>query len=223
MATGRGCQRDVSGHIRTDGGSKWGAGKGKIRESMMKQSWGERTEPVIDPEVWSQVPNKEVRKSKRLADIDECSNGDSKAHITQKNELCILGLVERRRRIEMVDTREIPILLSQAAPLGLPVMVVVPGHVGHQIHQPAAQLLREHVRRGGNGGLLSQLVQLVHELADATGVDITRLGHEDHVTLHVPRGLVVLAVRDLPAEIGYQKRRMTEPSHGIVEGLRRRE
>ena len=57
----------------------------------------------------------------------------------------------------------------------------------------------------------------MHESSDAVGIALTSLGCEDHIALHVPSGLVVLAMRDLPREVGDEESRMTDPASGVIE------
>lgn len=75
----------------------------------------------------------------------------------------------------------------------------------------------------GDGRLLGQLVELVHKLRDAGGVHLAGFRHKDHVLLHVARGLVVLAVRDLPGEVGDQEGGVADPPDGVVDDFRGRE
>jgi len=61
------------------------------------------------------------------------------------------------------------------------------------------------MEQSGNWSFLGQLINLVDEFSNTTGVDISGLGDEDHVTLHVSSSLVVLSVGDLPREVRYEK------------------
>lgn len=123
----------------------------------------------------------------------------------------------------MVDAREPTVALALAASLGLVLMVVVAGHVGEEIHGPTDQLLGKKVDGGHNGGFLRQLVELVEGLAQTRCILFAGLGHKDHVPSNVARGLVMLAVRDLPREVRHEQGRMANPTDGVVQLLGRRE
>lgn len=123
----------------------------------------------------------------------------------------------------MVNTPKHAVLLALALALWLAVMVVVPGDIGHEVHGPSANLLTESVNEGSNRSLFSQLVELVNGTADASGVNGPRLGNEDHVTLHVAGSLVVLAVGNLPGEVGDKEKGVADPADGVVEDLVGRE
>lgn len=66
-------------------------------------------------------------------------------------------------------------------------------------------------------------MHLVQQHAALSGVLLTSAGHEDHVALHVARGLVVLAVADLPAEVRDEQSGVQEPADGVIERLAGRE
>jgi hypothetical protein len=103
--------------------------------------------------------------------------------------------------------------------LGLLGVVVVAGDIEEQVHGPASNLLADHVDGGVDGSLLHELVHLVDGSAGAGSKDLTGLGDEDHVTLHVAGSLVVLAVADLPAEVRDEKSRVAEPTNEVVQSL----
>jgi hypothetical protein len=123
----------------------------------------------------------------------------------------------------VVDAAEEAVLLALTLALGLFLVVVVASDVGDEVHGPAAELLQHRVEEGRNGRLLGQLVQLVGELTDARGILVSRLGNKDHVALHVAGGLVVLAVGDLPGEVGDEKRGVGNEADRVVEHLGGRE
>ncbi len=149
---------------------------------------------MVDPEVRNEVPHEEVGPAKVVAQIDEDGHGDGDADVAQDNQLGILGLVERAARVEVVDAGEPAVLLALAPALGLALVVVVAGDVGHKVVGPADQLLADEHDQGHDGGLLTQLGQLVGQLAEPGGLLLAGLGHEDHVAPYVAGGLVVLAV-----------------------------
>ena len=189
----------------------------KSRVGVLEE--GDGDEPVVDPQVGDDVPNKEVGEAVVLANPGKSSEGDGNADVGQENELLILLLVEGRRGVEVVDTLEETVLLADALALRLAAVVVVTSDVADQVHRPATQLLRDHVDQGSNGSLLGKLVKLVNELADARSINLPGLGNENHVALHVAGGLVVLAVGDLPGEVGHKESRVANPANGVVENL----
>lgn len=71
----------------------------------------------------------------------------------------------------------------------------------------------------GDGSLLGKLVELVHGPADSRCVDFTSLGDENHVTVHVARGLVVLAVRNFPRKVRDEESRVQNPTDSVIDGL----
>jgi len=184
---------------------------------------GDGDEPVVDPEVGNKVPDKEVLEAEVLVDEVESSAGQDEAEIRQKDQLLILALVQRTGGHEVVDTTEKTVTLTLTLALGLLVVVGVAGDVGNDVKRPAEELLQDHVGSGSDGGLLHQLGELVDGVTDSASVDLTRLGKEDHIALHVTGGLVVLAVRDLPREVGDEKSRVENPTDGVVKGLGGRE
>jgi len=123
----------------------------------------------------------------------------------------------------VVDTGEEPVLLANTLAFGLLVVVVMASDIGAEVHQPAAELLEDHVRGSGNGSLLGELGKLVDKFTNTAGVSLASLWQENHVTLHVASGLVVLAVGDLPGEIRDKQSRVKDPANSVVDCLGRRE
>lgn len=128
-------------------------------------------------------------------------------------------LVQGAGGVEVVDTAEQAVLLALALALDLALVVVVAGDVSHEVHGPSTELLADGVEQGVDGSLVSQLGDLVDRLADTGGVDLAGLGYEDHVALHVAGGLVVLAVGDLPGEVGNEEERVADPADSVIEHL----
>jgi hypothetical protein len=178
---------------------------------------------VVHPEVGCKVPNEEVGPAEVLADLIQSSSDNQQSQIAQGNQVSVLGIIERAARVEVVDTAKETIFVTIAPPVALTLMLVVAGDVGEQVCRPAAELLVEKVESGGNGCLLGQLVELVNHLADSRGVVLAGLGDEDHVTLHVTGGLVVLAMGDLPGEVWNQEQGVTDPANSVVQDLAGRE
>jgi hypothetical protein len=178
---------------------------------------------VVHPQVGGEVPHEHVVEAVGAAEDGEHSDGDGQTDVAEEDELGVLGLEERAGRAEVVDAGEVAILLALATALGLALVVVVAGDVEEEVHGPAHELLAEGMDEGGNGRLLGQLRQLVSQAADAVSELLAGLGHEDHVALHVPGGLVVLAVGDLPGEVRDQEGRVADEAGGIIEHLGGRE
>ena len=160
---------------------------------------------MVDPEIGEEVPHKQIGPPPLAADRVQDAANDSQAYITQYNQLGILCLIQRAAGVEMVDTTEDAILLALAATLALTLMLVVASDIGDEICRPAAQLLIEDMGQSGDGGVLSQLVELVSKIADAASVFLPCLGDENHVSLHVAGGFVVFAMRDLPRKVWYHQ------------------
>lgn len=137
--------------------------------------------------------------------------------------MLVLLLIQGAGGAEMVDAAEEAIGLALSLALGLAVVVVVARDVGDEIHWPSSELLGQEVESSGNGSLLHQLRKLMRKFADPASIDLASLRHEDHVTLHVASGLVVLAVGDFPREIRDQESRVADPSNRVVDDLGRRE
>lgn len=177
---------------------------------------------MVDPEVWNDVPNQKVLEAVGAADKSEDRDSDGKAEIREKNQIFVLLLVQRAAWQEVVDAA-VAILLADTLALWLLLVVVVASHVSEKVHWPANELLADEHGGGVDWRLLEQLVHLVQNVAHAGGVLLASTGNEDHVTLHVASGLVVLAVADFPAEVWHQKGGMAEPTNSVVEHLARRE
>lgn len=189
----------------------------------MEEGFYRLTEPVVHPQIRDAVPHQQVEPAVVGSDIVQSSAHEKQAQVTQRDELGVLGLVQRARRVEVVDTAEPAVGLALAAALGLLLVVVVAGNVGEQVHGPAKQLLQDEVRGGQNGSVLHELTELVNGLAHARGILITGLGNEHHVAGQVTGGLVVLAVGDLPREVWNKQERVADPPHSVVQDLGRRE
>lgn len=174
---------------------------------------------MVDPEVRNEVPDEEVGPAEVVAEIDEDGGSDGDAEVAEEDQLGILSLVEGAAGVEVVDAVEKAVLLALAAALALALVVVVAGNVGQEVVGPADELLGNEHEQGDDGGLLAELGQLVGKAAEAGGLLLAGLGHEDHVALHVAGGLVVLAVGDLPAEVGHEQGRVEDPADGVVKDL----
>jgi hypothetical protein len=120
---------------------------------------------VVNPQIWQNIPHKQVRRAVILSNPEEDAGGHEKARVAKCNELRVFGLIKRARRIKVVYTIAEAILLPLSATLDLSLVEVMTGHIGEQICRPATKLLTNEVESCGNGGLLGKLVDLVQELA----------------------------------------------------------
>ena len=178
------------------------------------------TEPVVNPQVWQEVPDEHVRPPEVLSKNVQSATGNQKTQVAEKDQLGILGLVQRAAGVEVVDTAAEAVLLALSTTLSLVLVIVVPGDVGKQVDGPATDLLIEEVEGGRDGGFLGQFGQLVGVLANPRGVLFPRLGDVDHVLGDVAGRLVVLAVRDLPREVRDQEGGVADPTDCVVQCLR---
>lgn len=180
------------------------------------------TEPVINPEIGNEVPHKHVRPSKPLAQSKEDTANDEKTNIGQDDQFGIFLLIQRAGRVEVVDAPSHAVGLAFAPTLALPLMVVVSCHIADQISRPAAKLLVNQVQDCRDRCLLGQFRHLIEQIAKPGCKNFSRLGHKHHVSFHVAGAFVMLAVGDLPGEVGDQKGRVANPTDGVIQRLARR-
>lgn len=172
---------------------------------------------MVDPEVRDEVPDEHVVPAKVGSEEVESSAGENEADVAQDNELGILCLVEGAAGVEMVDSTAEAVLLALAAALTLALMVVVASDIGEKVVGPANDLLGNEHGKGEGRGVLGELGELVDHAAETSGLLLASARDEDHVALHVAGCLVVLAVGDLPAEIGDQERGVEDPASHVVD------
>ena len=122
----------------------------------------------------------------------------------------------------MVDA-SVAVLAALTFALSLAFVLVMARNVAQQVPWPADQLLANQHGSGVQWRLFHQLMHLMQDVTHSARVLLARARQEDHVTLHVAGGFVVLSVADLPAEVRDQKSGVREPANGVVEGLGRRE
>jgi len=178
---------------------------------------------VINPQIWQDIPHKEVRKSKVLSYPVEDAGGDQEPDIAECDEFCIFRLKQRTRWVEVVDTIAEAILLPFPAPFALFLVEIMPGHICDQVGGPATKLLVDKVEGSSEGCLFGKLVELMQKVAISRRIIFSCFRHEDHISLHVARRLVMLAMRDLPREVWHQQSRVADEADGIVENLAGRE
>ncbi len=156
---------------------------------------------MVHPQVRNEVPDRQIGPSKILADQEEYTEDDCQTNIARKNQLGIFCLIQRARRIEMVDASPKPVLLANATTFFLARVAIVAGDVGTNVHDPAHQLLTNKSAGGRDWGLLKELGQLMYVVTHLGGILLTSLRNKDHIPLYVTSGLVMLAMRDLPGEV----------------------
>lgn len=175
---------------------------------------------MVDPEVGNKVPDGHVVEAKLLHEEVQASGDQTDTDIAQDDELSITVLIQRAAGVKVVDTTAETVLLALAATLALALVEVVAGDVGHEVVGPANELLQDQHEQGEGGGLLGEVSELVSHLAETGGLLLPGSGNKDHVTLHVAGGLVVLSVRDLPAEVGDEQGRVEDPAGDVVDEAR---
>lgn len=178
---------------------------------------------MVHPQIREEVPHEHVGEAIGAAEVGQDGDRDGNTNVAQEDELRVLGLVQWAPRAEVVDATEVAVLLALAASLLLALVVVMASDVGKQVHGPSEGLLADRVKEGGDGRLLGQLVELMDHPAHTACELLAGLGNEHHVALHVSSGLVVLAVGDLPGEVGNEESGVADPASGIIEDLGGRE
>ena len=154
---------------------------------------------MIHPQIRTNVPDGDVGQTPNLNSLVKEVHSHSNADIAQQNPLSITALVQRAARVEMIDTTEPSIPLSNSTTLRLALVAGVSGNVVDKVQRPSQKLLTDKVHQGCNRSLLGQLNDV---MANATGVAarvlLTRLGNKNHVTLKMSGCLMVLSVGNLP-------------------------
>lgn len=175
---------------------------------------------MVNPEVGNKVPDGHVVETELLDEEVQSSGHQTDTNIAQDDELSVTVLVQRAARVEVVDTTAEAVMLALAATLALALVVVVAGNVGEEVVGPANKLLEDEHKKSESGGLLSKMSELVGHLSETSSLLLAGSGNENHVTLHVASGLVVLSVRDLPAEVGDKEGRVKNPASNVVDDAR---
>ena len=177
---------------------------------------------MVHPEIRQEIPDSQVGQAIVAAHDEQNRRGDEKTKVREQDQIFILLLEQWAAWQEVVDTA-ISVLLANALTFGLLSMVIMTSHIGEQIGWPAAELLGDHYANGVNRRLLQQFVHLVDREASGLSMFLPSSRCEDHVSLHVASRLVMLAVANLPAEIGNEKSGMQNPSYGVVQDFAGRE
>jgi hypothetical protein len=128
------------------------------------------TEPVVDPEVWDTVPDKDVPGTKLLAEEVQDGSSDGETKIRQKDEVLVLSLIQRTLWVKVVDTATPSILPGLSLSFGLLVMSVMSSDVDDQIQRPSDQLLSNHMNSSPDWSLIHQLRHLMCKFAQPGSV-----------------------------------------------------
>lgn len=160
---------------------------------------------MIDPQIRNKIPNKHVHPAKFLTKRKQNAPNQDQTKIRQKDQLGILRFIQWAGRVKMVHTASDAIGFALAATLALLLVVVVASHIADEIRGPASKLLCDEVDCSGNWCLLGQLGQFMEHISIPRSKHLSCFRDEDHVSLHITSGFVVLAMRNLPREIWYQE------------------
>lgn len=179
---------------------------------------GDGNEPVVDPEVGEEVPDSHVGPAKGVAEVEEASGSQGDTNVAVDDELGVLGVEDGAVGVKVVDTAAEAVLLALTTALALAAVEVVASDVGNEVLGPSDELLADQVDQSEDGSLLGELRNFVDETTSAGSKLLASTGQENHVTLHVAGGLVVLAVGDLPAEEGDEQGRVQDPAGQVVDG-----
>lgn len=102
------------------------------------------TEPIVHPQVWQTIPDKKIRPAKVGSDLIKNGACDQKTEIAQKNQLCVLSLIQRTAGIEVVDSTEEAVALPLSASFFLVLVIIMTGGIGQEVHWPAEELLTDN-------------------------------------------------------------------------------
>lgn len=172
---------------------------------------------MVDPEVGDEVPDEHVVPAEVVSEVEEGSGGKGDTDVADDDIGGLLVVEDGGGGVEVVDTTAETVVAALATSLALALVVVVAGDVGEEVVGPADELLAEEHEEGVGGSLLGQLSQLVGHASEAVGLLLAGAGHEDHVTLDVAGGLVVLGVGVLPAEVGDEQGGVEDPAGEVVD------
>ena len=178
---------------------------------------------MVHPKIRQTIPHSQVPPAKISSKQHKHSRRDSNAEVTQQDQILVLLLIQRTLGIEVVDASSNTVVTTFAFSFQLLLMMVMSSHIRQQVPWPAEELLNKTPNQRHDRGFLSHLSNIVRSAAHPASILGAGLGDKHHVALEVAGGLVVLAVRDLPAEVGDEQRGVEDPADGIVQPLRRRE
>lgn len=88
---------------------------------------------MVNPQVWSEIPNSHVRESIGLGEDGKSGDDNGETNVAQKNEFRIFGFIERTGWVEVVNATGESIFLSNSSSLGLLLVMVVTRDIGEQV------------------------------------------------------------------------------------------
>lgn len=112
------------------------------QQLLNRSDYRNLTKPVVHPEIWQDVPNKQIHPTKVMADQEQDRARDQQSKVRQQDQVLVLLFIKWTLRVEMVDAT-IAILPTDTFAFKLPVVEVVACHVGKKVQRPATQLLLE--------------------------------------------------------------------------------
>lgn len=177
---------------------------------------------MIDPEIWQEIPNGQVRPAELLSEHKQDRGCDSQTKIRQEDQVLVLLLVKRALGVEVTDA-EISVLPADALAFGLLMMMIMACHVRNQVPGPTDKLLTNEHDGGIQRSVFEQLMHLMHEVAHLSGVRLASPRHKHHISFHMASCFVVLAMANFPAEVWYQESRVEDPANGVVQSFAWRE
>lgn len=172
---------------------------------------------MVHPEIRDKVPDSHVSPAEAIAEITQGTDSKGEAHIREHDEFGVFGIEKRASGIKVVDLAAEPVLLALASALALAFVEVVSRDVGHEVIGPSDELLEEQVQSRVDGCLLTKVTEFLDRTSKPRGLLLAGSGKENHVTLHVAGCLVVSAMGKLPAEVGYEKSRVDEPTGEVAD------
>jgi len=209
------CGEGASSESPFLGGVVWHDGVSVLKE-------GDQDEPVVDPKVWDPVDDSDFGKAPHIGPEAQSSKSKNDTDVGHDNLPEVVWPVHDRVGGEVVGARRILELSTR---------------VEHEVEGPSKDLVEEQVPKNKNGCIFAKrFAKFLLATAGYIESDdfsflldrwvtefLSRLGYEHLITSHVSSRSVVLAVGDTPAVERDKKRRMQDPSDGIVDPLVRRE
>ena len=116
----------------------------------------------------------------------------------------VLVFEDGARGVEVVDSSKQAVLLPLTTALELFFVKVVARRIGKQVGWPSEKQAGKYVPSRVEWRVLHNLVELLGRDIPPLAMLLSRPRQEDHIALHVCCGLVMLAVGDLPGEVGHK-------------------
>jgi len=170
----------------------------------------ELTQPMVDPKVGNTVQEEDGLPANDIGGEVEGVASNGEAEVGDGDEDGLVGAKDGAGGLKVAHTQ----------PTSLALLAVGAGRdVKEQVHLPAGELVGDELEELDDGHILKQ-VGIEEQVGDATATaGLGALGHKGHVLLHVARESVVAVVRELPAKVGDQQRRVRRPTHNVVDSL----